>query len=170
MPYMVTFTINIPPMLVYHTWILWVWEVYTHRLSFIRLILLQPFATWTLSLGGREDSHRLSSLYTLPAHFPWGSRINVENPTLSKGRSYRSGVQHRCLLQIVNRPMELLVPIIPHLVFRVGCWIQWTHMEPYEGFHSHGGTQKMDGFRRENPTKMDDNQGYPYFRKPPYGP
>ena len=23
-------------------------------------------------------------------------------------------------------------------------------------------------FTRENPTKMDDNWGYPYFRKPPY--
>ena len=38
-----------------------------------------------------------------------------------------------------------------------------------EGFHSHGGTPTMDGLIRENGIKMDDDWGYHYFSKPPYG-
>ena len=44
------------------------------------------------------------------------------------------------------------------------CWIflwveknQTAGFTLYEGFHSHGGTpQKMDGFLREKPIKMED--------------
>ena len=43
----------------------------------------------------------------------------------------------------------------------------------FGGFHSHGGNPKLAGwFILENPKqkwmKMDENWGYPHFRKPPY--
>ena len=41
--------------------------------------------------------------------------------------------------------------------------------EDFEGFHSHGGTpNSWMVYVMENPTQMDDDWGYPYFRKPPY--
>jgi hypothetical protein len=38
------------------------------------------------------------------------------------------------------------------------------------GFHgiSIMGVSKMVGFIMENPVKMDDERGYPYFRNPPF--
>ena len=52
-------------------------------------------------------------------------------------------------------------PAIPPLVLtlageRNGGW-----------FDSHGGTPLAGWFIRKNPIKMDDDWGYPYFRKPP---
>ena len=35
------------------------------------------------------------------------------------------------------------------------------------GFHSHGGTQNRWFTIFYTPTEMDDDWGYPYFRKPP---
>ena len=37
----------------------------------------------------------------------------------------------------------------------------------YGGFHKWGVPNSWLVFVRENPTKMDDDWGYPYFRKPP---
>ena len=39
----------------------------------------------------------------------------------------------------------------------------------YEGFRSHGGTPVAGWFIVEKQFKMDDDWGYSYFRKPPYG-
>ena len=46
-------------------------------------------------------------------------------------------------------------------------------MEAYGGFLSHGGIPIAGWsvwFRTEKPTKLDEDWGYPYFRKPPYIP
>ena len=46
-------------------------------------------------------------------------------------------------------------------------------MEAYGGFLSHGGIPVAGWsvwFRTEKPTKLDEDWGYPYFRKPPYIP
>ena len=40
----------------------------------------------------------------------------------------------------------------------------------HEGFHSHGSTPIAGWLIVESPNKMDDEQGYPNFRKPPYPP
>ena len=54
----------------------------------------------------------------------------------------------------------------------------WNILGPWAmGPPRYGGFQLAMGvpparwmvFVRENPTKMDDDWGYPYFRKPPYG-
>ena len=38
----------------------------------------------------------------------------------------------------------------------------------YVGFHSHGGTRQWMIYNGKCHLEMDDEQGYPYFRKPPY--
>ena len=37
------------------------------------------------------------------------------------------------------------------------------------GVSINGGTHRWMVYNKGNPTKMDDDWGYPYFRKPPYG-
>ena len=46
----------------------------------------------------------------------------------------------------------------------------WDHnIEELEGGSINGGMLIAGWFVREHAIKIDDNQGYPYFRKPPYG-
>ena len=39
----------------------------------------------------------------------------------------------------------------------------------FMGFHGHGATSNWLVYFIENPTKVDDDWGYPYLRNPPYG-
>jgi hypothetical protein len=59
MLYMVTFTINIPPMLayilIYHTWILWVLILYTHHVCFLKCFPIHRPIEW---ISFRENLNR----------------------------------------------------------------------------------------------------------------
>ena len=48
-------------------------------------------------------------------------------------------------------------------------WVcQWgLSLQSIWGFPNLGIPQQLDRKKRENPTKMDEKNGYPYFRKPP---
>ena len=39
----------------------------------------------------------------------------------------------------------------------------------FGGFHGHVGTQKWTVYNGTSQSRIDDNQGCPHFRKPPYG-
>ena len=43
----------------------------------------------------------------------------------------------------------------------------FSEIDPGGGFLSHGGTPKWLAYKGKSQSKMDDNWGYPYSRKPP---
>ena len=50
-----------------------------------------------------------------------------------------------------------------------GVWPFFPHQPCHIwGFHKFGGTPKWIVYKGKFQSKMDENRGYPYFRKPPY--